>query len=110
MKIGTQQGTITQDMVYKQNISTGISYGNVRTQSNTTGNVNIVAPFNISALQSDTQYVIAAYLNSSIGISDLMFVTVATGKSSNGAGIKISFNLLQNETALLTALSTVFRI
>ena len=110
MKIGTQQGTITQQMVYTQNISTGVSYGNVRTQANTTGNVNIVASFNVSGLQSDTQYVFAAYLNSSIGISDLMFTTVTTGKSSNGAGIKISFNALQDESALLAALSTVFRI
>jgi len=52
----------------------------------------------------------AAYLNSTVGISSIIFKNFSTGKSSNGAAIKLAMSSMVNNTAFLVAFSNVLRI
>ena len=71
-------------------METGIAYGNVRTDV-----VNqistIQATFTATGLESQTVYLVGAYVNTTVGVSDIEFKVFKTSKSSNGAAIKISF-------------------
>ena len=92
MEVGTEKDKITQQMIYDQNIKTGIIYNKTRAVLNTVGSVNILTDLFLNGLQSDKRYLIGVYLNSTVGLSDIKFKEVQTLKSSNGAVIKISFN------------------
>ena len=50
MEVGTQQNTITQQMIYNQNISTGLAYNYTRVTISTIGSVNILADLYLSGL------------------------------------------------------------
>ena len=90
-KIGTNRNKVTHDEIYFQNSETAITYGSSRTYvSNTISTVQ--ANLTAHGLTSQTSYMMGAYLNSTTGISDIMFEVFHTDKSSNGAAIKISFS------------------
>ena len=52
----------------------------------------------------------AAYLNSSVGISDIAFSVAKTSKASNGAAIKMAFTDILDSEKILEALSTVLTV
>ena len=79
-------------MIFDQNIKTGLVYNKTRAVISSLGNVNIITPLILTGLESDKRYLIGAYVNSTVGISDIKFKEVQTLKSSNGAVIKICFN------------------
>lgn len=72
--------------------------------------VNIIAPFVINSLSVQTNYIIGAYLNSTVGSSPIVFQNFSTDKASNGAAIKLAMSNPINITQLLSALSNVLRI
>lgn len=76
MSLATQKKDVTQALIYGNNISTGISYGNATAALVNSGNVNIEAAFTVSGLQASSTYLIGAYVNSSVGLSDIMFQTI----------------------------------
>ena len=106
---GTLTTTITPSQIYNKNLSSSITYGNASSANNLTG-VNIVANFTVRSLSTQSNYIIAAYLNSTVGISDIVYRNFSTTQASNGAAIKLAMNNLLNTTALLSALSNVWRI
>lgn len=79
-------------MIYDKNVKTGVVYNNTRAYISSIGSVNIVTDLFLDGLLSDKRYLVGAYLNSTVGISDIKFKEVQTSKSSNGAVIKICFN------------------
>ncbi len=81
-------------MIFEQNIKTGVVYNKTRAVISSIGSVNIVAGLYLTGLQSDKRYLIGAYVNSTVGLSDIKFKEVQTTKSSNGAVIKICFNAI----------------
>lgn len=110
MQVGTEQATVTQKMIYDQNISTGVVYNKTRAIISTIGSVNILTDLNISGLEADKRYLIGVYLNSTVGISDIKFKEIQTQKSSNGAVIKICFNSIELNNTVLDTLSTILRL
>jgi hypothetical protein len=81
-------------MIFEQNIKTGIAYNKTRAVISSLGNVNIITSLILTGLESDKRYLIGAYVNSTVGVSDIKFKEVQTLKSSNGAVIKICFNAI----------------
>ncbi len=79
-------------MIYDKNVKTGVVYNNTRAYISSIGSVNIVTDLFLEGLLSDKRYLVGAYLNSTVGISDIKFKEFQTSKSSNGAVIKICFN------------------
>lgn len=91
IKIGVNRNNILQEDIYKNNVSSAISYGSAETQVSSSA-VSFTSNFTVLSLLSQTNYLIAAYLNSSIGISDILFVEAKTSKAPNGAAIKIALS------------------
>lgn len=81
-------------MIFDQNIKTGVVYNKTRAVISSVGSVNILTELILTGLEADKRYLIGAYLNSTVGISDVKFKEVQTLKSSNGAVIKICFNTI----------------
>jgi hypothetical protein len=81
-------------MIFDQNIKTGVVYNKTRAVISSVGSVNILTDLILTGLEADKRYLIGAYLNSTVGISDIKFKEVQTLKSSNGAVIKICFNTI----------------
>lgn len=81
-------------MIFDQNIKTGVVYNKTRAVISAVGSVNILTELILTGLEADKRYLIGAYLNSTVGISDIKFKEVQTLKSSNGAVIKICFNTI----------------
>lgn len=106
---GTPQSSITQALISSQNVVNSITYGSSTATLNTVG-VNIVSNFTVKGLAVQTTYLIAAYLNSTVGSSSLIFTNFTTSKASNGAAIKLATNSIVDNTYLLTSLSKVLRI
>lgn len=110
IQAGTPTDSITQESIYKRTISTSITYGNATASVNSLKGVNILANFTATGLLAQKSFLLAVFVNSTIGNSDITFVLFNTTKSSNGAAIKISLNSIVNSTAFLTYLSNVLRI
>jgi hypothetical protein len=106
---GTPQTSITQALISSQNVVNSITYGSSTSILNTVG-VNTVSNFTVKGLSVQTTYLIAAYLNSTVGSSSLIFSNFTTAKSSNGAAIKLATISVVDKTNLLTSLSNVLRI
>lgn len=51
-----------------------------------------------------------AYVNTSVGISDIKFEVFHTKKSSNGAAMTISFTSIESNADIISALSRTLRI
>jgi hypothetical protein len=110
MELGVSQNSIRQASIYGKNLSSAVSYGNIQTTGSTTG-VNIISNFTVTGLSSQVNYLIAAYLNSTIGVSSIYFLNFTTAKASNGASIRLSFNAsLSNYTYFIISFSNVLRI
>lgn len=109
MPIGVNRASIQQSSIYGQSLSAGVSYGNATTSSSNTI-ATIQSAIEATGLNSQTSYLAAVYLNSSVGISDIYFQQFKTEKSSNGAGILLAFSALVADEDLVTALSQVLRI
>lgn len=86
-----------------------ILYGNSKAALNTSG-VNIISQFTILSLVAQTKYIVAAYVNTTIGNSPIIFKNISTSKASNGAAIKLGMNNKIVINTLLQALSNVWRI
>lgn len=110
LSLATQRKDVTHKLIYQKNISTGVSFGNASAQLVNTGNVNIRANFAITGLEASSVYLVAAYINSSVGLSDLYFQNIKTSKSSNGAVLKLALSSIEPNSTLINALSTVLRI
>lgn len=61
-------------------------------------------------LSTQSSYIIGAYLNSTVGISAILYRNFSTTQASNGASIKMAMSAIVNTTAFLSALSDVWRI
>ena len=86
-----------------------ILYGNSKAALNTSG-VNIISDFTILSLVAQTKYIVAAYVNTTIGNSPIIFKDISTNKASNGAAIKLGMSNKVVVDTLLQALSNVWRI
>ena len=86
-----------------------ILYGNSKAALHTSG-VNIISDFTILSLVAQTKYIVAAYVNTTIGNSPIIFKNISTSKASNGAAIKLGMNNKIVLNTLLQALSNVWRI
>jgi hypothetical protein len=106
---GTPTGNITQSAIYSKNLSNAIAFGNSNATLNTSG-VNTISSFTVKALIAQTNYIIAAYLNSTVGISTTVYQNFSTSNASNGASITLAMSTPVNVTTLLSALSNVWRI
>ena len=68
MKIGTNRNQVRQDQIYNQSVETGISYGSTKTATVNTIST-IQTDFTATGLESQTTYLLGAYVNSSVGNS-----------------------------------------
>jgi hypothetical protein len=106
---GTPQSTITQSLIYAKNVTNSVTYGSSTATLNTVG-VNTVSNFTVTGLSAQITYLIAAYLNSTVGFSSIIFSNFTTAKASNGAVIKLAMSSIVNDTSFLTAFSNILRI
>ena len=110
IKGGTPAAKVNRTGIYYKNLTMGVTYGNFYAENITTG-VNIEANFLVTGLESQTKYEIAIYLNSTVGNSDILFLSFKTSKASNAAAIKMAMSApLANVTAYTEALSRVLKI
>lgn len=107
---GTPSSSVSQTSIYNNSVSSGVTYGNSTAQVNASQGVNIRSNLPVGGLLAQTNYILAVYLNSSVGISEIYYLNFSTSKSSNGATIKIAFTDILNLTSLATSLSNVWRI
>lgn len=86
-----------------------MSYGSSKT--GTSGQISTIQS-NITAkgLSAQTTYLMGAYVNTSVGISDIKFEVFHTKKSSNGAAMTISFTSIESNADIISALSRTLRI
>lgn len=106
---GTPTAWITPSQIYNKNLTSSIAYGNAGSARNTSG-VNIIANFVVKSLSTQSNYIIGAYLNSTVGISTIVYRNFSTTQASNGASIKLAMKNTLNVTAFLSVLSDVWRI
>jgi hypothetical protein len=106
---GTPTANITQVQIYNLNLTNAVAYGSANSSLNSSG-VNTVSNFTVKALSTQTSYIIAAYLNSTVGASAIVFQNFSTTQASNGASVKIALKNPANITQLLYVLSNVWRI
>lgn len=106
---GTPTNNILQAQIYNQNLTNSVSFGKSAAALNTSG-VNIVSSLSVTSLSVETNYIIAAYLNSTVGNSAIVYRQFSTSKASNGATITLAMSSPINVTSLLAGLSNVWRI
>ena len=106
---GTPTSSIQQAQIYNQSLKSSVSFGKSPAALNTSG-VNTVSNLAVTALKVETNYIIAAYLNSTVGNSAIVYRQFSTSKASNGATITLAMSSPINITTLLTGLSNVWRI
>ena len=109
LKSGTPTDQINASQIYLQSLDYSITYGKANASLDVSG-VNILATLEASKLKSSTNYIIGAYLNSTVGNSRIYFLEFKTSKSSNGAAIKLAFNNLINSVQFIEYLSWLLRI
>jgi hypothetical protein len=109
MKIGTNEGKVLQTDIVGSKVETGISYGSGRTAVSKTIST-IQANLTATKLSAQTKYLIGAYVNSSVGISDIKFIDFETEKSSNGAAVTIAFTSIETNDAVIEAVSKTIRV
>ena len=109
MEIGTNRNKVVQDQIYNESVATGVSYGRIKTAVVNEA-VDIKAQFTATGLLAQTTYLVGAYVNTSVGISETVFQVFRTDKSSNGAAIKIAFTQIEDEDDIIEKLSQVLRI
>ena len=98
---GTPNILINQVDIYNQNLSSGVLFGE-GTADNNQETVNIISNIVITGLNAQTRYKIGVYLNSTVGISTILFDKFRTKRASNAATIKLAMtSVLTNETAFL---------
>ena len=64
----------------------------------------------MTGLEAQKTYLAGAYLNSSVGISNIRFERFRTEKSSNGAGVMIALSDIEEESVVIEEFSKVLRI
>lgn len=106
---GTPTSLISAGLIYNQSLASGIAYGSGSAALESTG-VNTVASVVAAGLSAQKAYLLALYLNSTVGISDLYFLNFSTAKASNAAAIKLAFSDPVNSTLLTESMSLVLRI
>lgn len=109
MKIGTNRNKVLQASIFAADVDTGISYGSAKTSVASTI-ATIQANLTATGLSAQTTYLIGAYVNSSVGISDIKFEVFHTKKSSNGAAMTIGFTSIETNANVIDALSKSLRI
>lgn len=77
MKIGTNRNKFLQKSIFSKQVETGISYGSQKTSVSSTIST-IQSTISPLGLQAQTTYLIGVYLNSSVGISDIVFEVFRT--------------------------------
>lgn len=102
---GTPASLITATGIYGKSLSSGVVYGSADSGLLVTSGVNIITQFAVSGMKVQTNYTIAVYLNSTVGISPIFFRNFTTSKVNNGAAIKIAMTAVVNTTAYIKALS-----
>ena len=107
---GTPASLISATGIYGKSLSSGVVYGSADSGLLVSSGVNIITKFAVAGLRVQTNYTIAVYLNSTVGISPIFFNNFTTSKVSNGAAIKIAMTAVVNTTAYINALSQVLRI
>jgi hypothetical protein len=107
---GTPPSQVSQSAIYSQSLNSGVAYGSSIAARALSGGVNIVTQFSVISLQSQTNYTVAVYLNSTMGNSKIFFSNFSTAKVSNGAAINIAMSAMINVSAYVSALSQVLRI
>lgn len=75
-----------------------------------TKSINIITNFQASGLSSQSQYKLAAYLSSTVGDSDIIYLRFNTSQASNGAELIIALKTIESNASVLAALSKVLRI
>lgn len=90
-------------------MGSSITFGDSTASLNVSG-VNTLSILEVSNLISSTNYIIGAYVNSTVGNSPIYFLEFKTSKTSNGAVIKLGFSSLTNSSKLLEYMSLVLRI
>jgi hypothetical protein len=91
-------------------MSKAILYGSANAVLKSDSGVNTISKFTINSLIAQTKYIVAAYVNSTVGNSPIIFKNISTSKASNGAAIKLGMNNKIVVNTLLTSLSRVWRI
>ena len=109
MRIGTKRNTVEAEQIYAKNLPSGVVYGN-HTVSVTNNLATIQTTFTVTGLESQTSYLIGTYLNSTVGNSRIKFQRFRTEKSSNGAGIKIAFTGIEENSDVIESLGKILRI
>lgn len=109
MQIGTNRQKVKQSEIYAQSVDTGISYGSARTNVERTIST-VQSNLTAKGLLSQTTYLLGAYVNSSVGISDIKFEVFTTKKSSNGASITLAYSNVETNTDIINAASKTLRI
>lgn len=90
-------------------MSKAILYGSSNAALDVSG-VNTISDFFVTPLIAQTKYIVAAYVNSTVGNSPIKFINISTSKASNGAAIKLGMSDKIVLNTLLSALSNVWRI
>jgi hypothetical protein len=98
--------TIQQSNIKNASTSQMITSGSSIAQQS----INIVSNFQVTGLSSQSQYKLAAYLSSSVGDSDIVYIRFNTTQSSNGAELVIALTSIQPNSTVLMALSNILRI
>ena len=109
MRAGTTQDKVTQEEIYNETLSTGLIFGNEQTAV-TNNLATIQSSFTVTGLEAQKTYLVGAYLNSSVGNSDIKFTEFTTQKTSNGGAIKIAFSAIVDHADVIEAFSKVLRI
>lgn len=109
MQIGTNRQKVKQSEIYAQSVDTGVSYGSARTNVERTIST-VQSNLTAKGLLSQTTYLLGAYVNSSVGISDIKFEVFTTKKSSNGASITHAYSNVETNTDIINAVSKTLRI
>lgn len=106
---GTPTSTITQAQIYNKTLANGIFYGKSPAALDSKG-VNIISTLSATTLTVQTNYIIGAYLNSTVGSSPIKYLNFSTSNATNGASIKLAMSSIVNEAQIVSALSAVWRI
>lgn len=109
MQIGTNRNNVLQTDIYAKSVATGVSYGSTTTNISSTIST-IQSNFTTTGLTTQTTYLIGAYVNSSVGISDVSFIVFQTKKSSNGAAINLAFSAIETNASIINAIAQTMRI
>ena len=106
---GYPTSTITPVAIYRGTVSRAISYGSSKAILPVDG-VNTDTALTLTKLESQHDYILVAYINSTIGVSAIKTQEFTTSKANNGATVKIALAGRVAQALLATTLSRTWRI